>query len=89
MARCPETTSYPGVNIDALALSASPFPLGSVWPWLVQVGFGKAGFYSNDLLDNIGHPSADHIVEALQHPEVGDWVPMFKKATTRPLFGSP
>ena len=41
-----------------------------MWPWLVQVGFGKAGFYSNDLLDNVGHPSADHLIERFQHPAV-------------------
>ena len=41
----------------------------AVWPWLVQVGFGKAGFYSNDLLDNVGHPSADRILD--EHPGPG------------------
>jgi hypothetical protein len=51
----------------------------SVWPWLVQVGFGKAGFYSNDLLDNVAHPSADRIDPQLQRIRVGDWVPMFSK----------
>jgi hypothetical protein len=44
----------------------------AVWPWLVQVGFGKAGFYSNDLLGNAAHLSADRITDELQHPQVGD-----------------
>jgi hypothetical protein len=57
-----------------------------VWAWLVQVGFGKAGFYSNDLLDNVGHPSADHILEEFQHPEVGDRVPMFSKVNDVTAF---
>jgi len=47
-----------------------------VWPWLVQVGALRAGWYSNDLLDNLGHPSATTIVPELQHLEIGQWVPM-------------
>jgi hypothetical protein len=52
----------------------------------VQVGFGKAGFYSNDLLDNVAHPSADRILEELQEPKVGDWVPMFSKVNDTTAF---
>jgi hypothetical protein len=51
-------------------------PPQAVWPWLVQVGALRAGWYSNDLLDNLGHPSATVIVPGLQHLEVGQWVPM-------------
>ena len=47
-----------------------------VWPWLVQVGCLRAGFYSNDLLDNLGHPSARTLIPELQRLEVGQWVPM-------------
>jgi hypothetical protein len=61
-------------------------PPAAVWPWLVQVGFGKAGFYSNDLLDNVGHPSADHIIDAFQHPQLGDWIPMFSKVNDTTAF---
>ena len=60
----------------AITIDAPP---EAVWPWLVQVGFGKAGFYSNDLLDNVAHPSADRILDEFQEPKVGDWVPMFSK----------
>jgi hypothetical protein len=51
-------------------------PAEAVWPWLVQVGCLRAGFYADDLLDNLGHPSARTIVPELQHLEVGQWVPM-------------
>ena len=34
-------------------------PCRSVWPWLAQVGVDRGGFYSYDLLDNHGRPSAD------------------------------
>ncbi len=47
-----------------------------VWPWLVQIGCLRAGFYSNDLLDNLGHPSARDIVPELQQLELGQWMPM-------------
>jgi hypothetical protein len=56
------------VTIDA--------PPAAVWPWLVQVGCGRAGWYSNDLLDNLGRPSAREILPKLQPLEVGQWVPM-------------
>ena len=57
----------------AITIGAPPV---AVWPWLVQVGCLRAGFYSNDLLDNLGRPSATTIVPDLQHLEVGQWVPM-------------
>jgi len=51
-------------------------PPAAVWPWLVQVGCLRAGFYSDDLLDNLGRPSADRIVPELQTLRAGQWVPM-------------
>jgi hypothetical protein len=50
-----------------------------VWPWLVQIGFNRAGWYSYDLLDNLGRRSAERIIPELQAISVGDWVPMFRK----------
>jgi hypothetical protein len=44
------------VTIDA--------PPSRVWPWLVQMGCDRAGWYSWDHLDNGGAPSAERI-----HPE--------------------
>src|ERR1700726_3537704 len=38
----------------AITINASP---NEVWPWLVQVGCLRGGWYSNDLLDNLGRPS--------------------------------
>jgi hypothetical protein len=62
----------------AITIDAPP---GAVWPWLVQVGCLRAGFYSNDLLDNLGHPSATTILPELQDLQVGNWVPMSPAAT--------
>ena len=67
----------------AITIDAPP---EAVWPWLVQVGFGKAGFYPNDLLDNAAHLSADRITDELQHPAVGDQVPMFTKVSDTTAF---
>jgi hypothetical protein len=43
-----------------------------VWPWLTQAGYGRAGFYSYDLLDNLGRPSATAIMPQWQRAGVGD-----------------
>ena len=48
-----------------------------VWPWLAQIGSGRAGFYSYDWIDNAGRPSARGIIPEYQHVEVGDLAPMF------------
>jgi hypothetical protein len=57
-----------------------------VWAWLVQVGFGRAGFYSYDLLDGLGHPSADRILPEWQDLAVGDWMPMSPTPTETTAF---
>lgn len=57
-----------GIRIDA--------PVAAVWPWLVQMGCDRAGWYSWDRLDNGGTPSAEEILPSLQHPQVGDVFPM-------------
>jgi hypothetical protein len=49
-------------RFDSCAAPLSPaIPINAsrheVWQWLVQVGFGEAGFYSNDLLDNAPIPA--------------------------------
>jgi hypothetical protein len=57
----------------AITIGAPP---DDVWPWLVQVGCLRAGFYANDLLDNLAHPSATEILPEYQQVHVGQWVPM-------------
>lgn len=51
-------------------------PPEDVWPWLVQVGVNRAGWYSYDLLDNLGRTSARRIVPELQALRPGDLLPM-------------
>ena len=50
-------------------------PPEAVWPWLVQMGCQRAGFYSIDALDNAGTRSAREIHPELQDLRVGDVVP--------------
>jgi hypothetical protein len=50
-----------GCEVDWTRAITIDAPPDQVWPWLVQVGFGRAGFYSDDRLDNVVHPSAAHI----------------------------
>jgi len=47
-----------------------------IWPWLVQIGYGRAGWYSYDWIDNDWKPSADRILPKLQSLEVGDRILM-------------
>ena len=44
-----------GVVTHAVTINASP---DRVWPWLAQMGAGRAGWYSYDWIDNGGHPCA-------------------------------
>jgi hypothetical protein len=41
-------------------------PRQSVWPWLVQMGANRAGWYSYDWLDNGGQRSAEQIIPDFQ-----------------------
>jgi hypothetical protein len=57
----------------AITIGAPP---EQVWPWIVQIGVTRAGWYSYDLLDNLGRPSARDIIPELQDLKPGDIVPM-------------
>jgi len=56
------------------------------WPWIAQIGFGRAGFYSYDLVDNLGRPSATRVLPEFQRVKVGDWIPMSGKVTDNTAF---
>jgi hypothetical protein len=56
----------------AVTIAAPP---KEVWPWLVQMGQGRGGLYSYDVLENLigcDIHSADRIVEGWQDVTVGD-----------------
>src|SRR6187551_2045281 len=69
---------YPGADLVpnsrrgatmAATIDATP---SQVWPWLVQMGHDRAGWYSWDRLDNFGMASADRIHPEWQTIAVGD-----------------
>jgi|SRR5215469_3194982 proline iminopeptidase len=53
----------------AVTIEASP---EQVWPWLVQMGWDRGGWYSWDRLDNAGRPSATEVHKEWQDVAVGD-----------------
>ena len=86
--------AWPGddfVSVDhttytrAVTIAASP---SEVWPWLVQFGLGRAGFYSYELLERlVGIPvkNVESIVPVYQDLSVGDEVLLHPKAPGIPV----
>jgi hypothetical protein len=71
------------VATRAISIAAPP---EQVWPWLVQLGTGRAGWYSYDLFDNHGRPSAERILPRFQTIRNGDWVPMSSRVSETTAF---
>ena len=65
----PMATETRGVTIDA--------PVSQVWPWLVQMGFGRAGWYSFESMDR-RYKSADAILPEFQKLEPGEIMPIYQ-----------
>ncbi len=59
------------VDTRSLLIDAPP---SAVWPWLVQMGYGRGGWYSYDRMDMKGR-SADRILPEHQDLAPGDLVP--------------
>ena len=60
----------------AVTIDARP---EEIWPWLVQIGTGRAGWYSYDWIENrmgLDISSTDRIIPEFQHLEVGDTIPL-------------
>lgn len=56
----------------AITISSSP---AGVFPWVAQLGFGRAGWYSYDFIDNFGRKSATTLHSDWAVQSVGDVVP--------------
>lgn len=67
----------PKINVThAITIHA---PTASVWPWLVQLGWGRGGWYSYTSIENrLGHGfrNADQIIPDYQSLKVGDTIPV-------------
>ena len=71
LVRTPRMQSTRAVSISA--------PAAEIWPWLLQLGAGRGGLYSYDLLENAAGPgirSADRILPEYRQLDVGDVIPL-------------
>ncbi len=83
MLRCGATDEevdrgYPGADLIAdgersatMAVTIDA-PPAKVWPWLVQMGTDRGGWYSWDRLDNWGRTSTERIHPEWQQISIGD-----------------
>jgi hypothetical protein len=69
----PEATA---LTTHAITIAA---PAAAVWPWLVQMGWGRAGWYTYRWVDRLmfpaNGPSANEILAEHQLLEIGDRIP--------------
>ena len=64
------------VTTRAVTINALP---GAVWPWIVQLGQGRGGFYTYDRFEQIagtGIRSADRVLPEFQDLHLGDSIPL-------------
>jgi hypothetical protein len=76
----PETGYTMAITIRAVA--------SAIWPWLVQIGQGRGGFYTHEWVENVLRANihnTDRIVAEWQQLDVGDTVYL----TPDPYFGKP
>jgi hypothetical protein len=64
-------------------------PPHEVFPWIRQMGFGRAGWYSYDWLDNLGRKSATTIHDEWQSVEAGDKIPSGPISFTAAIVDAP
>jgi hypothetical protein len=67
----PEVATNHAITIDA--------PPESVWPWLTQMGWHRAGWYTARWVDRLlfpaNWPSADRLIPELQDIKIGSFIP--------------
>jgi hypothetical protein len=81
LVRYPRYETTRGITINA--------PVAAVWPWLVQIGQSRGGFYSYDRLANLlgcDIISVGRIIPELQQLEVGDAVRMCREGRGLPAL---
>jgi hypothetical protein len=68
---------FPQVEVTHAA--TLPAPPAEVWPWLMQVGWGRAGWYTPRWVDRLlfpaNGPSATTLLPGRDSLVAGDWVP--------------
>ena len=75
-----ELIPHPAMSATrALTIQA---PVDRVWPWVVQIGQGRGGFYSYDWLENLfgmDIHNTNRIQPEWQSPKVGDIIPFWNE----------
>jgi hypothetical protein len=75
----PGDNLVPGAQVQITRAATLPVPPTEVWPWLVQMGWGRAGWYTQRWVDQLLFPanqaSADAVRPDLQDLAAGDFVP--------------
>ena len=56
----------------AITINASP---ERIWPWIIQIGSKRAGWYSIDWIDNNSLKSSTVILQQFQTIEIGQFIP--------------
>jgi hypothetical protein len=78
---------------DATLIATRSITIGArpqeVFPWIRQMGFGRAGWYSYDWLDNLGRKSATRVHEEWQSVNSGDKVPSGPISFTAAIVDAP
>jgi hypothetical protein len=79
----------PHPNVEATHAVTIEAPVKEVWPWLVQIGQDKGGFYSYTWLENLvgcHMRNAGRIMPEFQQLRVGDAVRLHPKAPPLPVL---
>jgi hypothetical protein len=87
--RLPGDEMVPHPEIEATHAITIQAPVAAVWPWLVQVGQNRGGFYSYSWLENLvgcDLQNADRIHPEWQNLKVGDRVWLHPKAPPLPVI---
>jgi hypothetical protein len=76
----------PNANITATRAISVAAAADAVWPWIAQLGQGRGGFYTYDVLENLAGcdiHSADRIAPEWQSTSVGDQVKLHPEVGLR------
>ncbi|HEX6625379.1 MAG TPA: hypothetical protein VF064_16820 [Pyrinomonadaceae bacterium] len=87
--RLPGDELVPRPNVEATHAVTIEAPVKDVWPWLVQIGQDKGGFYSYTWLENLvgcHMRNAGRIMPECQQLGVGDSVRLHPKAPPLPVL---
>ena len=76
----PGAELVPGGERGATMAVTIEAPPDQVWPWLVQMGGDRGGWYSWDRLDNGGRPSAHEVHPEWQDLALGDYVKYWRSS---------